>query len=114
MYIFINIFQYPFILVYNILFTFCLGFHSRSIYLTIEFSKWLYFFSFFKIFYLFIFREGGREGERGGVKHQCMVASRPLLGTWPATQACALIGNRTSDPLVCRPVLNPLSYTSQG
>ena len=38
----------------------------------------------------------------------------PLLGTWPATQACALTGNRTGDPLVRRPVLNPLSYTGQG
>ena len=38
----------------------------------------------------------------------------PLLGTWPTTQACALTGNRTSDPLVLRPALNPLSYTSQG
>ena len=38
----------------------------------------------------------------------------PLLGTWPATQACALIGNRTGDPLVHRPTLNPLSHTSQG
>ena len=38
----------------------------------------------------------------------------PLVGTWPTTQACALTGNRTSDPLVCRLALNPLSYTSQG
>ena len=38
----------------------------------------------------------------------------PLLGTWLATQACALTWNQTSDPLVCRPVLNPLSHTSQG
>ena len=38
----------------------------------------------------------------------------PLLGTWPTTQACALIGNRTGNPLVHRPVLNPLSHTSQG
>ena len=38
----------------------------------------------------------------------------PLLGTWPATQACALTGNRTRDPLVCRWALNPLSHTSQG
>ena len=30
---------------------------------------------FFKIFYLFIFRERGREGERKGEKHQCVVAS---------------------------------------
>ena len=38
----------------------------------------------------------------------------PQLGTWPATQACALTGNQTGDPLVHRPVLNPLSHTSQG
>ena len=38
----------------------------------------------------------------------------PLLGTWPATQACALTGNQTGDPLVCRLVLYPLSHTSQG
>ena len=30
----------------------------------------------FKRFYLFIFREEGREGEREGEKHQCVVASR--------------------------------------
>ena len=40
--------------------------------------------------------------------------TRPLLGTWPITQACALTGNRTGKPLVCRPALNPLSHTSQG
>ena len=38
----------------------------------------------------------------------------PILGTCLTTQACALTGNRTSDPLVLRPVLNPLSHTSQG
>ena len=36
-----------------------------------------------------------------------------LLGTWPATQECALSGNPTSDTLVLRPALNPLSHTSQ-
>ena len=37
--------------------------------------KWLGFLFLFLFlrFYLFIFREGGREGERG--KHQCVVAS---------------------------------------
>ena len=59
---------------------------------------------FFKRFiYLFTFRERGREGEREGEKHQSLVAS----------QACALIGNRTCDPLVHRLELNPLSHTSQ-
>ena len=37
--------------------------------------------------------------------------AHPLLRTWPATQACALTGNRTSDTLVHRPALNPLSYS---
>ena len=70
---------------------------------------------FFKDFvYLFIFRERGREGERGGVKHQCVFDSHPLLGTWPATQVCALTGNQTTDPLLCRLALNPLSYICQG
>ena len=32
--------------------------------------------SVFKRFYLFIFRERGRDGEREGEKHQCVVTSR--------------------------------------
>ena len=32
-------------------------------------------YTYFKRFYLFIFRERGREGEREGEKHQCVVAS---------------------------------------
>ena len=38
----------------------------------------------------------------------------PPLGTWPATQECALTGNWTGDPLVCSPALSPLNHTSQG
>ena len=46
-------------------------------------------------------RQRGREEEREGEKHQCVVAlTRPLLGAWPAAQACALTGNLTDDPLV--------------
>ena len=50
---------------------------------------------FFLRFYVFIFRERGKEGEREGEKHQCVVAYQapPPGGTWPATQACALTGN---------------------
>ena len=63
----------------------------------------------------FMYFSKGREGERQREKHQCVVASHtPLLGTWPATQAQALAGNWTSNPLVHRPALNPLSHTSQG
>ena len=74
-------------------------------------------FLFFEIFYLFIFRERGREGEREREKHQCVIAScSPPSGdtTWPTTHTCTLTGNWTCNPLVCRPMLNPLSHTSQG
>ena len=38
----------------------------------------------------------------------------PPLRTQPATQACALTGDRTGDPLIHWVAFNPLSYTSQG
>ena len=65
--------------------------NSHPLYL--QSSLNLYFlFLFVKI--LFIFRERGREGEREGEKHQCVVASRVApMGTWSATQACDLTGN---------------------
>ena len=63
----------------------------------------------------------GREGERQEEKHWCakrhinwLPLSLPQPGTWSTTQACALTGNHTSNPLVGRPALNPLSHTSQG
>ena len=33
---------------------------------------------------------------------------------WPTTQVCALTGYQTSDPLIHRPALNPVSHNSQG
>ena len=79
----------------------------------LQFGKWRLWMG---VFYLFIFRQGGREGERQGDKDQCMVAFRTphTLGTWPATQACALTGSRTNNTLVLRLALSPLSHTSQG
>ena len=38
----------------------------------------------------------------------------PELGTWPATQFCALTGNLPRDFSVPRLALNPVSHTSQG
>ena len=35
-------------------------------------------------------------------------------GTEPATQACVLTGDLTSDLLLCRMMLNQLSHTGQG
>ena len=69
---------------------------------------------------LLLLERGGREKERErNIRYWCVRIHRlsmsyPQLGTWPLTQACALTRNRTSDLSVCRPVLNPLSQTSQG
>ena len=50
---------------------------------------------FLKRFYLFIFRERGREGERERNISVWLPLMRPLLENWPATQVCALIGRVT-------------------
>ena len=48
-------------------------------------------------------------------KHQSVASSTCLdWGTEPTNQACALTGNRTSDPLPCRVTPNQLSHTGQG
>ena len=78
-----------------------------------------YFFSLHNILFylkiLFIFREGeGREKDRERNTNVWLSLVYPLLGAWPATQACALTGNWTSDPSVRRLVFNPLSHTNQG
>ena len=74
---------------------------------------------FIYLFIYFLERERGREGER---EKETSMRKRyfnwlplpcPQLGAWPATQACALTGNQTSNLSVCGPVLNPLSHTSQ-
>ena len=67
---------------------------------------------FFKTFYLFIIREREIERERNISVWLPLVC--PQLGTWPAAQPCVPTGNPTSDLLVHRPVLSPLSHTSQG
>ena len=90
--------------------------YSHSLSLTPSFL--FYFLIFiFKRFYLFIFREQAMEEERE--KQQCVrdtsiscLSHAPLLGTWLTAQAYALTRNRTSDLLVCRPALSPLSHTS--
>ena len=65
-------------------------------------------------FCLFLDRGEGREKEKERNINVWLPLTHPKWGTWPATQACALTGNQTSNTLVHRPVLNPLSHTSQG
>ena len=67
----------------------------------------------FNLFFLKInlFLERGEGRERGRETAMCGCYSRaPYWGPEP----CVLTGNLTSDPLVLRPALNPLSHTSQG
>ena len=65
-------------------------------------------------------REGRREGERGRESSMCeryinqLSLTHPQLGMGPATQACALTGNRTADLSVHRLALSPLSHTYQS
>ena len=66
---------------------------------------------FKKILFYFIFRERGREGEKARNINVWLPLACPLRGTWPATQACALTGNRT---WFAGSMLNPLSHTTQG
>ena len=73
---------------------------------------WLYLFLFIFFFLLLERGEGKRKRERN--INVWLLLTCPLLGTWPVTQACALTGNQTSDPLVHRPELKPLSHNSQG
>ena len=65
-------------------------------------------------FFITLFLENGREGERErNISASHVPLTCPLLGTWSTTQAHALTGNRTSNPLVCRPAQDPLSHTGQ-
>ena len=68
-----------------------------------------------KGFILFIFRERGQEGEREGEKHQWMVASHvALTGALACNPGMCPDWESNQQPFGSQPVLNPLSYTSQG
>ena len=68
----------------------------------------------FTLDFTYLFLERGREGERERNINVWLPNMHPQLETWPGTQACALIGIRTSNPLVHKPTLSPLSHTNQG
>ena len=66
-------------------------------------------------FYLFTFRERGREGEREGEKYQCVVASSmPPTGDLACNPGMCPAWELNGQPFVSQPMLTPLSYTSQG
>ena len=72
---------------------------------------------FKKRFYLFLERGEGREkGRETSIWERDMdwlPLTRPLLGTWPISQTCALTGNRTCNHLVHRLAFNLLSHPSR-
>ena len=61
----------------------------------------MYLIYFLKDSIYFIFRGKRREKDRERNINVWLPLTLPLLGSWPATQAFALTGNRTGDPLVC-------------
>ena len=68
---------------------------------------------FFKDF--IIFRERGREGEKEGESHQCVVAScTPHTGDLAHNPGMCPDRESNRQPFGLQPMLNPLSYTSQG
>ena len=89
-------------------------FLSLSFFLPSPLYKYIY----ILLFFMFLEGKGGRK--RGRETSMCKrninrsPLACPQVGTWPTTQACALTGNWTSDPSVCRRVLNLLSHISQA
>ena len=69
----------------------------NSKYTVVEFF-YFYFFIIFSRFYLFTFKGREKESERN--INVWLPLMQPALGTWPTTQACALTGNQTGNPLV--------------
>ena len=70
----------------------------------------LFFFFSPKVLFIYFESKGGRKRGRETDRLPLMY---PQPGTWPATQAYALTGNRTGNLLVCGTTPNPLSHTSQ-
>ena len=71
--------------------------------------------NYFLRFYLFIFRERGRKGERAGGKHHCVFAIHVPPTGGPACKPDTCPGWESNrQPFGLQPMLNPLSHTSQG
>ena len=66
--------------------------------------EWGFFAFFFFKDFIYLFPERGEVGEEERERNINVWLPRvhSQLGTWPATQACALTGNRTGDTLLHR------------
>ena len=78
-------------------------------------EPWMLVFFVLIRFYLCIFKEKGREGEREEEKHQCVVASHvPPTGDLPCSPGTCPDWESNRRPFGSPTALNPLSYTSQA
>ena len=85
-------------------------FLSSSLPLSLKINK-----TFKKYLLICLFLGRGSEGERKRNINVWLPLMRPLLGTWPATQACSLTGNLTVTLWVTGPRLVHWGvHTSQG
>ena len=84
-------------------------------------GNFIYFLKYFKIFYVFVFREGEREEERGREKHQCVAAScvPPTWGwvcnphmcpDWESNQRPFALQSSTQSTEQHQPGLNTFFY----
>ena len=77
-------------------------------------TLWRLWILFFKDF-IYLFSERGEGRKRGRETSMCGCLSHaPYWGPGLKPRHVPWLGNQASDPLVCRPALNPLSNTSQG
>ena len=88
---------------------------TRSLFLYLTTLNQIWYKPIFCLFLIILLIYCYRKAKTGREASMCGCLSHaPRLGTRPATQACALIGNQTGDPVAHRLVLNPLSHSSQG
>ena len=66
------------------------------------------------LFTYFLEREKRKEKERERNISVWLPLICPLLGTWPASQACVLSRNGTGGPLLHSPVVSPLSTPARA
>ena len=89
--------------------------NSRGLHGELNIYIFVCLFIYFNVILFIYFQREGREGkERERNINVWLPLTYSPLGTWPTTQACSLTGNQTCNSLIHRPVLNPLSHTSQG